>query len=36
MTKAKRILHMCGVRMAALYLKKRGYTPEQAITILFR
>ena len=36
MTKAKRIMKMCGIRMAALYLRKRGYTAEQAITILLR
>lgn len=35
-TKAKKILRMCGVRMAALYLKNRGYTAEQAVTLLFR
>ena len=34
--KAKKILRMCGLRMAALYLKNRGYTAEQAVTILLR
>lgn len=35
-TKAKRIMRMCGIRMAALYLRNRGYTAEQAVTLLFR
>ena len=35
-TKAKKILRMCGIRMAALYLKNRGYSAEQAVTILLR
>lgn len=35
-TKAQRIMLQCGVRMAALYLRNRGYTAEQAVTILFR
>ena len=34
--KHMRILRMCGIRMAALYLKRRGYTAEQAITLLLR
>lgn len=34
--KHKRLLRMCGVRMAALYLRNRGYTAEQAVTLLFR
>lgn len=36
MTKVKRMVRMCGVRMTALYLKRRGYTVEQAITLMFR
>lgn len=36
MTKAKRIMAMCGIRMAALYLKRRGYTAEQAVIILLK
>lgn len=36
MTKAKRIMKQCGIRMAALYLKNRGYSAEQAVTILLR
>ena len=35
-SKAKRILAMCGIRMAALYLRNRGYTAEQAVTILLK
>lgn len=35
-TKVQRLLRTCGVRMTALYLKNRGYTPEQAITLMFR
>jgi hypothetical protein len=36
MTKVKRLLRMCGINATALYLKNRGYTPEQAITLMFR
>lgn len=35
-TKCKKILKQCGIRMAALYLKNRGYTVEQAVTLLLR
>lgn len=35
-TKVQRLVRVCGIRMTALYLKKRGYTPEQAITLMFR
>ena len=35
-TKAKRIMKQCGIRMAALYLKRRGYTAEQAVVILLK
>lgn len=35
-TKVKRLVKMCGVRMTALYLKNRGYTAEQAVTLMFR
>lgn len=35
-TKVQRLLAKCGVRMTALYLKKRGYTAEQAVTLMFR
>ena len=35
-TKAKKILRMCGIRMAALYLKNRGYTAEEAVCLLLR
>lgn len=34
--KHKRILRMCGIRMAALYLKNRGYTAEQAVALLLK
>ena len=34
--KHKRLLKQCGVRIAALYLKNRGYTAEQAVTLLLR
>lgn len=35
-TKAKKLLRMCGIRMASLYLKNRGYSAEQAVIILLR
>ena len=35
-TKVQRLVRMCGVRMTALYLRNRGYTAEQAITLMFR
>ena len=35
-TKAKKIMRQCGIRMAALYLKNRGYTVEQAVALLLR
>ena len=35
-TKAKRIMKQCGIRMAALYLKRRGYTAEQAVVLLLK
>lgn len=35
-TKAKRLVRMCGIRMAALYLKNRGYTAEQAVILLLK
>lgn len=34
-TKVKRLVRMCGVRMTALYLRNRGYTAEQAVTLMF-
>ena len=34
--KHKRLLKQRGVRIAALYLKNRGYTVEQAVTLLLR
>lgn len=34
--KHKRVLRNCGIRMASLYLKKRGYSAEQAVTLLLR
>ena len=35
-TKAKHIMKQCGIRMAALYLKRRGYTVEQAVILLLK
>lgn len=35
-TKVQRLLKTCGVRMTALYLRNRGYTAEQAVTLMFR
>lgn len=35
-TKVKRLVLTCGIRMTALYLKRRGYTAEQAVTLMFR
>lgn len=35
-TKVQRLVRTCGIRMTALYLKNRGYTPEQAVTLMFR
>lgn len=35
-TKVQRLLAKCGVRMTALYLKNRGYTAEQAVTLMFK
>lgn len=35
-TKVQRMVRTCGIRMTALYLKNRGYTPEQAVTLMFR
>lgn len=34
--KHKRILKTCGIRMASLYLRNRGYTAEQAIALLLK
>ena len=34
--KHKRLLKQCGIRMAALYLKNRGYTVEQAVVLLLK
>ena len=34
--KHKRLLKQRGTRMAALYLKNRGYTVEQAVILLLR
>ena len=34
--KHKRLLKQCGTRMAALYLRNRGYSVEQAVTLLLR
>ena len=34
--KHKRLLKQCGIRIAALYLKNRGYTVEQAVILLLR
>ena len=34
--KHKRLLKQRGVRIAALYLKNRGYTVEQAVILLLR
>lgn len=35
-TKVQRLVDSCGIRMTALYLKRRGYTAEQAVTLMFR
>lgn len=35
-TKVQKLVRMCGIRMTALYLKNRGYTAEQAITLMFK
>lgn len=34
--KHRRILRMCGIRMAALYLRNRGYTVEEAVRLLLK
>ena len=34
--KHKRLLKQHGTRVAALYLKNRGYTAEQAVILLLR
>lgn len=34
--KHKRLMKQCGIRMAALYLKNRGYTVEEAVSLLLR
>lgn len=34
--KHKRILKQCGLRMATLYLKNRGYSVEECVTLLLR
>ena len=34
--KHKRLLKQVGIRMASLYLKNRGYSAEQAVTLLLR
>ena len=34
--KHKRLMKQCGIRMAALYLRNRGYTAEQAVSLLLR
>jgi hypothetical protein len=36
MTKVKRMLLTCGAYATARYLAKRGYTPEQAVTLMYR
>ena len=35
-TKVQRMVQLCGIRMTALYLRNRGYTAEQAVTLMFR
>lgn len=35
-TKVQRLVRTCGIRMTALYLRNRGYTPEQAIILMFK
>lgn len=35
-TKVQRMVRMCGIRMTALYLRNRGYTAEQAVTLMYR
>lgn len=35
-TKVQKLVRTCGIRMTALYLKNRGYTAEQAVTLMFR
>ena len=35
-TKVQRLVATCGIRMTALYLKRRGYTAEQAVMLMFR
>lgn len=34
-TKVQRLLAMCGAYPTAQYLKKRGYTMEQALVLMF-
>lgn len=34
--KHKRLLKQCGIRMASLYLRNRGYSVEQAVSLLLR
>ena len=35
-TKVKRMVRTCGAWATARYLRNRGYTPEQAITLMYR
>lgn len=35
-TKVQKLVRTCGIRMTALYLKNRGYSAEQAVTLMFR
>lgn len=35
-TKVQRLVRTYGIRMTALYLRNRGYTAEQAVTLMFR
>lgn len=34
--KHKKLIKQCGLRMAALYLKNRGYSAEQAVILLLK
>lgn len=34
-TKVQKLMAMCGVRMTALYLKKREYTLDQTLQLMF-
>lgn len=35
-TKVQRLLRMCGPWATAKYLQRRGYTAEQAVTLMYR